>query len=256
MKTIPVQFQNHEGVTIRGQVHLPQNYDGRTALVYLHGFPGTMMGSASRFLPLFTKLGFLCLRFDFSGSNTSDGKFEDKLMSTEVQEIKCAIDFLEKNYHFKKLVLVGISTGAIDATLYGSKDKRVSAVVLLGGVSDLKHAVRYDFNDQQVHDFWTKGYIRYNRPGSWYHRQKLKKAFYDEFFTLNLPKAIKKYKKPLLIIHGEKDESVPLFNAKQLYKLANRPKKLVIIKGADHRFSKLRWKMKVLWEIYKFARAR
>jgi len=65
----------------------------------------------------------------------------------------------------------------------------------------------------------------------------LKKAFYDEFFTLDIPKAIQKYQKPLLLVHGEFDEAVPLKDAEELLKIANKPKQLVIIKGADHSFT-------------------
>jgi len=174
-------------------------------------------------------------------------------MSQEVKDIKAAIDFLAKNYQFQKLILIGHSTGAIDASLYAYTDQRISKLILLGAESDTKHSAHYDFTDQQVHDFWKKGHITYHAPERWYHRKKLKKAFYDEFFTLDIPKAIRKYKRPLLIIHGEKDEAVPLSDAKELYQIANKPKKLVIIKDSDHRFSKARHFLKVAKEIRKFC---
>ncbi|HLC70559.1 MAG TPA: prolyl oligopeptidase family serine peptidase, partial [Candidatus Nanoarchaeia archaeon] len=108
----------------------------------------------------------------------------------------------------------------------------------------------------QVHDFWTKGHIVYDRPDHWVHNKRLKKAFYDEFFTLNIPAAIRKYKKPLLIIHGEKDESVPLKEAQELFQMANKPKKLVIIKDADHRFSQPLHFLKVLGVVKEFIEKR
>lgn len=251
----PISFRNGRGLTLRGFIHvpkvhskikphkkilLPKRYD--TAIIFLHGFPSNCLGFSSirmaRVMEKSKKSDYLFLTFSFSHSPPSDGKFEDKLMSKEVEDIKYVIDFLKKNYPFKQLILIGISTGAIDASLYAWRDRRISKLVLLGAESDTKHSVRYDFTDQQVHDFWTKGHIIYNRPGHWVHRKKLKKAFYDEFFTLNIPAAIKRYKKPLLLIHGEKDEAVPLKEARELLKMANKPKRLVIIKGADHRFGK------------------
>ncbi len=231
-----IQFKNGRGLTLRGFISVPETYD--TAMVFLHGFPGSCQGStATRLLQAAAKSNYLLMVFSFSHTPPSDGKFEDKLMSKEVEDIKYAIDFLEKNYTFKQLILAGISTGAIDASLYANKDKRIDKLILMGAESDTKHSVHYDFTDQQVHDFWTKRYIIYDRPEHWVHGQKLKKAFYDEFFTLDIPKAIKKYQKPLLIIHGEEDEAVPLKDAQELFAMANKPKKLVIIKGADHRFS-------------------
>jgi len=246
-----VSFKNGEGLILRGFVNEPKKYE--TAVISLHGFPGSCESKIQkRLLKNLGKLNYLTLIFDFSGSNKSQGKFENKLMSKEVKDIKYAIDFLCKNYKFKKLVLIGHSTGAIDASLYACKDKRINKLILSGAVSNLKHAAKYDFNDEQIKSFWEKGYIVYKWPGKWTHNKRIKKAFYDEFFTLDIPKAMKKYKKPLLIIHGEKDESVPLKNAKELYKLANKPKKLVVIKGAKHSYDNIKQFKQVVYHIKRF----
>lgn len=242
----PISFKNKKGITLRGFLHVPKKYN--TAIIFCHGFPSSAIGpSSTRIGKTFEKLGYLTLRFSFSGTPPSDGKFEDKLMSQESAEIGDAINFITKNYIFKKLVIFGHSTGSIDLALYAHKDKRISKVILSGAVSHLDEAVSYDFTDNQVHSFWTKGYITYSRPGKWTHGKKLKKAFYDEFFTLDIPKAISKLKRPVLIIHGEKDELVPSHkDPLELYTLANKPKKLVIINGADHSFSQEKhWKQVV-----------
>jgi pimeloyl-ACP methyl ester carboxylesterase len=230
-----VSFKNGRGMTLRGIIHRPKKYD--VAVVLCHGFPGSIYGHSSpRFGRLFEQAGFLTLRFNFSHTPDSDGRFENKLMSREVEDIKFAIDFLAKNFKFRKLALVGGSTGAIDASLYAYRDKRVSKLILTGAVSSLRNAVRYDFTDEQVRDFWQKGRIVYNWPGRFAHGKKLWKKFYDEFFTLDIPRAIKKYRRPLLIIHGEHDEIPWKKEAWALYRLANRPKKFVLIGGADHSF--------------------
>lgn len=228
MKIKQIEFKNNLKHTLRGYIHEPKIY--KTALIFLHGFPGSMNGTAKRFSNSMSKKGYLCMRFDFSGTNTSDGKFENKIMSQEVKDIKYGIDFLIKNYEFKKLILLGHSTGAIDAALYCSKDKRINKTVLSGAISKLDESASIDFSDRQVRDFWKKGYIIYKNLGKWYNNKKLKKPFYDEFFTLNIEKSIKKYRRPLLIIHGSEDEAIPVSCPKELYKIANKPKKIVIIK--------------------------
>jgi len=232
-----ISFKNQKGTILRGFVHEPKKYN--TALIFCHGFPSSAIGeSATRVGKTFEKLGYLTLRFSFSGTPPSDGKFEEKLMSQESREIKFAIDFLTKHYAFKKLVLFGHSTGAIDLALYAHKDKRITKVILGGAVSRLDEAVHYDFSDKDVRSFWKKGYITYDKPGKWVHKKRLKRTFYDEFFTLNVLNAIKKLRRSLLIIHGEKDELIPVNkDPHEVYEAANRPKKLVIIKGADHSFS-------------------
>jgi len=74
---------------LKGFIHKPKKY--KHAIVSLHGFPGSMIGSAKRFCYAMERKGYLCMRFEFSGTNTSEGNFEDKLMSQEVKE---------KNYCF------------------------------------------------------------------------------------------------------------------------------------------------------------
>ena len=251
---IPVHFKNKRNLTLRGSVYVPRKHD--TAIILLHGFPGHCSAPARvRLAKALRWLGYLVLNFDFSGTDTSDGKFEAKLMSDEVEDIRSAIDFLQKKYSFKHLVLIGHSTGAIDAALYAHMDKRVSKLVLLGGEGNLKDAVHYDFTDDQIHEFKTKGFIVYRRPENWVHGKKLKKAFYDEFFKLDVLGSLHKFKRPVLIVHGEKDKDVPAEkDPQELYRAANGPKKLVIIRGADHRFSKLWHGLQVLYHISRFIR--
>ena len=252
-----ISFKNSKKQTLRGFVHLPSKSKSiRKAIIYLHGFPGHCTGSAEVFSKELEKLGYLALRFDFSGTDLSDGAFSSKLMSKEVAEIRDAIDFLFRDYGpmFDELILSGISTGAIDAALYACMDERVDKLILLGAVSDLKHSVRYDFTDLQVHDFWSKGYVKYSRLGKWYDGKKLKKAFYDEFFVLDIPLAISKWKGPTLIIHGSLDEAIPVSDPKELFSLCNKPKKLLIVRGADHVFSNPLHGLKVVKAIDVFCR--
>ncbi len=41
--------------------------------------------------------------------------------------------------------------------------------------------------------------------------------------------------RPILIVHGDADETVPVEHAYRLFKLAKEPKQLKIIAGAPHR---------------------
>jgi len=249
---IAVEFKNNKGITLRGFVHEPKKYD--TAIIKLHGFPSSTGKSARTFCNAANLFGYLAFRFDFSGSGDSDGEFEDKLMSQEVKDIRAAIDYLAERYKFQHLVLIGGSTGAIDAALYAHTDPRVTKLVLIAGLLDLKKGATYDFTEEQIQNFEEKGYIVYDRPDRWYHNKRLKKAFYDEFFALDIEKAIKDYHNPLLVIHGDKDEGVPVTDGKALYAAANDPKQLVIIKGADHRISKWIHKLQLFNHIRKFLK--
>jgi pimeloyl-ACP methyl ester carboxylesterase len=229
-----ISFRNYKGVMLRGFIHEPESYEH--AAIFLHGFPGSCSGTAKGICNGLARQGILCMRFDFSGTDTSDGNFEDKLISRETREIRDAVDFIRKNHKFRTLSLIGTSTGAIEAGLYAHTDRRICRLVLMGTVFDLGNSARYDFTDRMVRDFWTKGYITYRRPGKWYDGKRLSKRYYDEFFRLDLPGPVERFRRPLLIIHGERDEAIPLSEARAMYRHARQPKKMVIIKGAGHQY--------------------
>ncbi|MFT4312903.1 MAG: alpha/beta hydrolase [Candidatus Woesearchaeota archaeon] len=231
-----VTFLNNKKQKLVGYVHLPKTYT--KAYVHLHGFPGDCFGSAKEMCQKMAKRGFLGFRFHFHGTCESEGDFSYKTMSQEVRDISYALDFLQKKYAVSQFILFGHSTGAIDAALYAHTDKRITHLILSGAVSDLTHAVTYDFTPAQILQFEKKGHICYHRPGHWVHRKKLMKTFHDEFFTLDIPRSIQKWKKPLLIIHGKQDEAIPVEkDPYELYEYANEPKELVILSRAGHRYS-------------------
>jgi fermentation-respiration switch protein FrsA (DUF1100 family) len=52
--------------------------------------------------------------------------------------------------------------------------------------------------------------------------------------------------RPLLIVHGSDDPVVPVQHAHMLHDKAGEPKKLIIIDGADHTFSRRDWEDRVI----------
>ena len=229
---LQVSFKNSKGETLRGFIHKPRTYN--KAAIFLHGFPGSCEGTAKSICRRLVKHGILCLRFDFSGTNLSDGRFEDKTISKEVSEIRDAIDFLEREYRVGSLTLIGTSTGAIEAALYAHSDKRVKALVLMGMIYDAKTGIGYDFSEEQQEMFGKKGYITYIRPSKWYHRKRLKKAYYDDFLKQDIPGSVRRFKGRLLFIHGKNDRFIPERDARMLYREANNPKRFVTIEGTGH----------------------
>ncbi len=251
---VPVKFRNGSGLTLRGFVNVPKVYD--SAVVFLHGFPASCRYIVSKRIGRdLGDRGFLVLRFDFSGTDSSDGKFEDKTIKAEVEDLGHAIDFMHDNFDFRRLILIGHSTGAVDAALYAHTDKRVDKLVLLGGVGNLKDAVRYDFTEEQVRDFLTKGYALCKRGGGWASNKKIKRRFYDDFFVLDVLGSLRKYRGPVLVVHGSDDEMVPPEkDARELYSSANEPKKMVLVKGADHKFTNPDCWREVIAEITRFIK--
>ena len=64
----------------------------------------------------------------------------------------------------------------------------------------------------------------------------------DEFFTdadrFDLPQILQSFDKPLLMVHGDKDEIIPVREAYKAREMSNGGAQLEVIAGADHMFSR------------------
>jgi dipeptidyl aminopeptidase/acylaminoacyl peptidase len=72
---------------------------------------------------------------------------------------------------------------------------------------------------------------------TFYHGQRINVSLLHDLEKINVPEAAKKIDCPVLILHGDRDEVVPVEEAHELYGYLPGPKKLSILDGADHRFS-------------------
>ncbi len=231
---LPISFPNGGSHQLRGVVYTPKRFT--TAVIMAHGFPGDSSGGTHRRSLALSRAGFLVMRFDFTGCGASDGTHEERLMSGDVRDLRAAIRFLSAHVQYERLVLLGHSTGALTVP-FAAQDRRVDAVILSSGQGFLDRGAHLDFTDKQVRELWLTGHTHTLYPMNWSaKRERISKKFYDEFFTLPLEKTLKKLRKPALVIHGERDEAVPVQCARDAFKLIKGPKRLVIIPKADHRF--------------------
>lgn len=81
---------------------------------------------------LLARLDHMVLRFDFSGIGDSEPRADDlSPWDGSQEEIKEALDWLERTQNAQSVVLVGLCSGADHAVLYGHKDKRIVGLVLM-----------------------------------------------------------------------------------------------------------------------------
>ncbi|NBW40571.1 alpha/beta fold hydrolase, partial [bacterium] len=145
-----LEFNNHEGEALWSQ--FSRTDDAQGTLVFFHGFPGSSDYIVSQRMKDFSRNSYNVLRLDFSGSGRSKGKFENKTMTKEAKEVITAFEFATKLTPNLPVSLVGHSTGAIDVALSFSHFpstllEQIHSVILLGGVSDLKKGISYDFSE-------------------------------------------------------------------------------------------------------------
>ena len=155
------------------------------------------------------------LRFDYSGTGSSEGRFEDGTLSAWLEEALAAIDQLTSG----SLILIGSSMGGwIALHLALLRPERMRA---LAGI-----AAAPDFTDWGFAD-GSEAERQGLAPGFWQSGQQL--------LLLDKPIAIGC---PVRLIHGEQDEEVPLDVAfRTMRAIRSADVQLSVLKGGGHRLS-------------------
>ncbi len=210
-------------------------------IIICHGFKGVKEEKhLEEFATKLYQAGFSVFRFDFTNNmGESFGDMEDITITQELEDLRAVVDFVHSNLNIEKnkIGLIGHSLGGMVGLLYASTDKRIKAVVPLAPVMKLDFSPALNPDLAFILKWQKQGYqtFRSRRTNS---EIKVKYSFWEDGKKYDSREAIQKIKIPVLFVHGDADESVPLENTKQIYNLAKEPKKLIIVKGDDHMFSK------------------
>lgn len=207
---------------IHGNFLMPRR--GLPCIVLCHGLEGYKDSHKwSVFANRFAEAGFATLRFNFrgcgDGSDKSDGDFEDSTLTSRIEDFQAALDFVSsQEIDTKRIGAVGSSLGG--AVVVAAADLRVQAMVLLATPAALRLDER-----QAVGDF-------VELPSG----RKLRRGYSEDAEQYDLPAALNTQSGPVLVIHGGRDQLVPLSDAQTLYENATGPKKLTFIPGGSHSF--------------------
>ncbi len=168
--------------------------------------------------------GIPTLRMSFSGNGDSEGRFEDSTISKEVKDLGCVIDELDG----WNILYVGHSMGGAVGVLEASQDVRIVGLVSLAGMVHTKAFAQREFDDVTP----DEGFM-WDDPNC-----PLSQAYIDDTTAIEtvVPHA-PSIQVPWLLVHGTKDDVVPLQDSLDIFERANEPKQLVQIDGADHVFS-------------------
>lgn len=192
--------------------------DGPT-LVFLPGYASDMEGAKALALDAFAeRRGLAMLRLDYSGTGSSSGRLEDGTLSAWLEEGLEAIDRLTEG----PLVVIGSSMGGwIGLHLALLRPVRVAALVGIAAAPDFTN---WGFADG---DAATRAGIA---RGFWESGQRL--LLLDRQIAMDCL---------VRLIHGERDEDVPLEIAFRLMRaLRSADVQLVTLKGGGHRLSEPR----------------
>ncbi len=222
-------------------------------VVFVHGFKGFKdwghFGLLARF---FAEQGFVFIKLNLSHNGVvvgGSGDLEDleafgqNNFSLELDDLGQLLDTLHTPgatplpaglLDLRRLYLVGHSRGGALVLLKAAEDPRVAAVTTWAAVADLHPrwpaAVLAEWQRTGVH------YVPNVRTGQqlplYY---QIAENFYQHRARLDLPALMPNLRQPVLLIHGDQDETVPLAAVQQLQ--AGQPAaEVFVVPGAGHMF--------------------
>lgn len=169
--------------------------------------------------------GFFCCDHVASGESSGDYVGFDYF---ESRDMLLWIDYLRARFGSDiKLILHGVSMGA--STVLQLADKCPDCVKLI--ISDCAYTGALDEFEHVVKSFG----ILAAKPVVWvFNKMNIRFAGFD-FKETDVRNSVVNAKVPILFIHGEEDDFVPLKMAQELYKICGAPlKKIKTFKNASH----------------------
>ncbi|MGQ9646786.1 MAG: alpha/beta hydrolase family protein [Thermodesulfobacteriota bacterium] len=215
MKTENITFLS-EGQKISGVLHFPEKKNA-PCIIASHGLLSSK--ESEKYIALGDKLsqeGMAMLRFDFRGIGESEGRMEDDTVSRRILDLGSAIAFVRSRRDLSSRIgLLGSSLGGFVSLIKASQEEKIRAVVIWATPSHL--------DDLK------------SNPGAKGHPLP-EEAFFEDLPRHQLLPLLPKVSN-CLVIHGEKDELVPVDQAWQIFHRLGAPKEIYILEGADHRLT-------------------
>jgi pimeloyl-ACP methyl ester carboxylesterase len=206
----------------------------KNVVVICHGLPYEPLPVIAKgydeLAEFFAERGLNSVIFDFSGTGLSKGKF---------RVLNWVEDLIEIVGNFKSVHLVGFSLGGIPAT-YVARLKAVKTLTLVATPCCFE-VMREDLIKKAYEHALTKKSLR--GVGTFEEFYENFKKDLEEFKPI---KWIESVNKPVLIVHGDKDDVIPFESSKRLYEKAKGKKFFLEVKNGGHRLRKYREVMEII----------
>ncbi len=245
-------LQSKHGRPFLADVYYKKDGQKKPVLIFSHGFKGFKdWGPFDLVADKFVEAGFVYVKFNFSHNGTTVDHlvdfadleaFGNDNLSIEMDDLGVVIDWVcsdlfpvaQTEYDAAQLYLMGHSRGGGISILKAKEDTRVKKICTWASVNEFSK-------------YWTKEELeKIKRDGVVYvgnartkQSMPIKWQLYENYFAnlsrLFVPDAVKQMQIPFLIIHGTKDETIPVETAIEM-KGWNNQSELLLIENSNHNF--------------------
>jgi pimeloyl-ACP methyl ester carboxylesterase len=222
-----------EYAEIAGKRIAVRQRQGRSpTILFLPGYASDMEGSKAVALDAFAEArGLAMLRFDYSGTGSSAGSFEEATLGGWLDEALHLLDTRTTG----PVIVVGSSMGGWIALLMAKQRRqRIAALVGIAAAPDFTD---WGFSDEEKRVLREHG--RLEQPSLYGPEPQITSlAFWRSGEALRLLHEPIPVHCPVRLLHGDCDTDVPLAVAlRTLERLRSSDVQLTVIKGGGHRLS-------------------
>jgi uncharacterized protein len=218
-----ISLRSADGLSLTGW-WLPRP-ESRGVVIGSHGHSG----SKDDLLGIGTsawRAGFNVLLFDYRGRGDSD-PWPHSLVSREVDDLLAAVAYAQGRVAGARIGVVGFSMGAAVAIMAAAREPAIAALVAdssFTAVADVvAHGVRQTFGGLPPAPLIRAADEMLARR----HGYRFTQARPIDAVGAISPR-------PILIIHGEGDSTVPVAQAQRLFAAAGEPRQLWVVAGVEH----------------------
>jgi dipeptidyl aminopeptidase/acylaminoacyl peptidase len=215
MKVERVSFSS-QGQAIEGVLHFPvSDTENQPCVIASHGLFSSK--DSEKYTALgdrFSQRGMAFFRFDFGGCGESEGRISESTVSDRIEDLNMAIGFVRSHPRIGPGIgLMGSSLGGFISLIMAAEEEDIRAVVTWAT------------------PFTLDGLEKKRREGE---MASLGEEFFQDIKVHDLTSVLGKVVN-CLVIHGDRDELVPVEHARMIYERLKESKKMEIIEGGDHR---------------------
>ena len=232
------KFKFHKISKTKKIRYLCNYYKKNLYIVFLHGFMSDLEGEKPKIFLKFAKknkLGFLGV--EYSGHGKSSGEFTKGNISKWTNETK---DIIKNIINKNDFILIGSSMGSwISLNLFRYFKNQIKGFLGIGSAPEFLEKIMWKkFTKKMKNETIRKGIYNLKHGGYEYPitYQLIKNGRKNKVLDKNINLKI-----PVTMVHGSKDDAVPVIYSKKVLKLFTKAqKKLLIIKNGDHSLSNKR----------------
>ena len=235
------EFRTADGLTLRGTYFTSPASPRLGVVVFCHELTSDRW-SALRYLNDLRERGFDIFAFDFRNHGASDRQPGYGPMPWvtrfEQNDLRAALDYLagRPDADPRGVGVLGISRGGTAALCAAADDPRIACVVTDGAFPLEEMQLHYMRRYMQIylHFSWLLAKLPDHTLGTFCRWARLIVGWRRGCKFLHVTQMTRRLRKPVLMIHGERDTYVPVEVVQELRASLGRKPRLWVVEGAKH----------------------